>query len=301
MRVAEIPLPPPMVSRGSILAFSAALALALPRASADGPYVSVYESAAWQDNVTNAPSGDGVRGALELDSGADAAWLRSLDFSTLLTFGAEAQADVCPSYSGLGSLSVGASVKASRRLGLGPLAPVVYAGVDVRGTGFADPERSNLEGDLVLGLSKRLRDDLQVVLDGRAGSYDARDIVFTGNFASLGATLNWDVDETWRVKLAGGWRSGDTVANYAAVKSPYGWVAVDPDTQYLPGAWHFVRTFGDPFVAYRESARTWSFGAGVSPALGRHTSLALQVMHYEADGYDRYEDNVVSLSLRHQF
>jgi hypothetical protein len=290
-----------MASRGSFLAVSAALALALPRAAADGPYVSVSESAAWQDNVTNAPSGAGIRSALALGSGVDVTWLRSLDFSTILTSGAQADAQVCPPYRGLNSLSVGARVEASRKLGLGPLAPVLYAGVDARGTEFADPERSNLEGDVVLGLSKRLRDDLQVVLDGRLGSYDARDIVFSGGFASLGATLNWDVDETWRIRLAGGWRSGDTVADYAAVKSPYGWVAIDPDTQYLPGAWHYVRTFGDPFVAYRESARTWSYGAGISPALGRHTSLALQVMHFDAEGYDRYKDNVVSLSLRHHF
>jgi hypothetical protein len=290
-----------MASRGSFLTILAALALAAPRADADGPYASVSESATWQDNVTNAPSGDGIRSAFALESGAAVTWLRSLDFSTILTLGADADAHVCPSYGGLDSLSVGASAEASRRLGLGPLAPVLYAGVVAHATGFNDPERSNLEGDLVLGLSKRLRDDLQVVLDGRAGSYDARDIVFCGNFASLGGTLNWDLDETWRIKLAGGWRSGDTVADYAAVKSPYGWVAIDPDTEYLPGAWHYVRTFNDPFVAYRESARTWSYGAGISPALGNHTSLALQVMHFDAEGYDRYEDNVVSLSLRHHF
>jgi hypothetical protein len=290
-----------MVFRGSFLAVSAALALAPPRALADGPYVSVTESATWQDNVTNAPSGDGIRSAFGLESGADMAWLRSLDFSTILTAGVDADAHACPSYSGLDSFSVGTTVEVRRKLGLGPLATSLYAGFAGSATGFADPERSSLEGDLVFGVSQRLRDDFQVVVDGRLGSYDARDIVFSGNFASLATTLNWDVSETWRIKLTGGWRSGDTVADYAAVKSPVGWVAIEPDTQYLPGAWHFVRTFGDPFVAYRESARTWSYGAGVSPALGRHTSLALQLVHFEAQGYDRYSDNVVSVSLSHHF
>jgi len=290
-----------MASRGSFLTALAALALASPRASADGPFVSISESVTWQDNITNAPSGDGIKSAFGLESGADVTWLRSLDFSTLLTAGVAADAHVCPSYGGLESFSVGSTAEVRRKLGLGPLAPAAYAGLTGSATGYVDPERSNIEGDFIFGVSQRLRDDLQVALDGRLGSYDARDIVFSGNFASLGATLNWDVNETWRLKLMGGWRTGDTVANYAAVKSPYGWVAVDPEAQYLPGAWHYVRTFDEPFVAWRESSRTWSYGAGISPALGRHTSLALQFAHFTSEGYGRYVDNVVSVSLRHHF
>jgi len=290
-----------MRSTGSFPVILTVLALASPRAMADGPYVSISEAVTWQDNVTNAPSGDGIRSAFELESGASVNWVRSIDFSTILTAGVAADVDVCPPYSGLNSLSAGPSVDVRRKLGLGPFAPVLYAEIDVRGAGFVDPERSNVEADLELGLTQRIRDDLQLVLGARTGSYDARDIVFSGNFASLKATVNWDVDETWRLKIIGGWRSGDTVSDYTAMKSPYGWVAVDPDTQYLPGAWHFVRTFGDPFVAYRESVRTWSCGAGISPALGRHTSLALQFMRFDSEGYDRYYEDVVSVSLEHHF
>lgn len=290
-----------MRPRGSFPFIVCVLALAPPRASADGPYVSISESVTWQDNITNAPAGDGVKSSFGLESGVNMTWIHSVDFSTMLTTGVATDVGVCPPYRGLDTLSVGPTLELRHKLGLGALAPVLYAGISACAAGYTDPERSKLEGDLVFGLSKRLRDDLQVVLDGRLGSYDARDIVFSGNFASLGATLNWDVDQTWRVKLTGGWRTGDTVANYAAVKSPYGWVAAEPDTQYLPGAWHYVRTFHDPFVAYRESARTWSYGAGVSPALGRHTSLALQLAHFVSEGYDRYSDNVASVSLEHHF
>ena len=290
-----------MRSTGSFPVILIVLALASPRAMADGPYVSISEAVTWQDNVTNASSGDGIRSAFELESGASVNWVRSIDFSTILTAGVTADVDVCPPYGGLNSLSAGPSVDVRRKLGLGPFAPVLYAEIDVRGAGFVDPERSNVEADLELGLTQRIRDDLQLVLGARTGSYDARDIVFSGNFASLKATVNWDVDETWRLKIIGGWRSGDTVSDYTAMKSPYGWVAVDPDTQYLPGAWHFVRTFGDPFVAYRESVRTWSYGAGISPALGRHTSLALQFMRFDSEGYDRYHEDVVSVSLEHHF
>jgi hypothetical protein len=291
-----------MLPRRSLLAAVIAFsALAPPRAVADGPYVSITESATWQDNADFAPSGDGIRSAFSLASGTTVSWMHSLDFSTLLNAAAAADIDLCTTFSGLDNMSVGGSAEVSHKLGLGAYAPVLYAGLVGCATGFTDPERSNVEGDLTFGASQRLRDDLQVVLDGRLGSYDARDIVFSGNYASLCATLNWDLSETWRIKLTGGWRDGDNVSDYAAVRSPYGWVAADQDAQYLPGAWHYVRTFNDPFVAYRVSARTWSYGAGISPALGRHTSLTLQFAHFDAAGFDSYEDNVVSLSLEHHF
>ncbi len=280
---------------------SALLAIGLPGAMADGPYVSVSESATWQDNVTYAPSGDGIRSAFSLGSGADISWLHSMDFSTVLTTGLSANAEVCTTFSGLDSLSIGPNLELSHKIGVGPYAAVLKAGLQGSATGFIDPERSNIEGDLVLGMAQRLSDALQVVLDARLGSYDARDIVFCGNFASLDSALNWDVTDTWRIKVLGGWRTGDTVADYSAERTPSGWAAIDPETENLPGAWHYVSTFGNPFVAYRVSARTWSYGAAISPAIGRHSSLRFQFVQYVTSGYDRYVDSIASLSLEHHF
>jgi len=285
----------------SFLLTSTALALTLPRAMADGPFVSVSESATWQDNITYAPSGDGIRGALSLESGFQVDWLRSLDFSTTLTSGVAGDVDVCTEYAGLDNVCLGPTLELRHKYGLGPLAPVVYAGLEGSAAGFQDPERSKIEGDFIFGFSQRLSDAFQVALDGRLGSFNARDIVFSGNFASLGAALNWDASETWRIKLLGGWRNGDLVSDYAAEESPFGWVAIDPNTEYLPGAWHYVRTFHGPFVAYRVSTVTWSYGAAISPAIGPHTSATLQYTHYLSPGIDRYVDNVVSLSVAHRF
>lgn len=280
---------------------AAVLTVGLPWAIADGPYLSITESATWQDNVTYAPSGDGIRSAFSLGSGTEVSWVHAVDFSTLLTAGLSANADICTTYSGLDSLRICPSLEIRRKFGVGPYATVLNAALEGGTTGFVDPERSNIEGDLVLGMAQRFSDEVQVVLNARAGSYDARDIVFCGNFASLESALNWDATDTLRVKLLGGWRSGDSVSDYAAEKTPNGWEAIDPETENLPGAWHYVRTFESPFVAYRVSARTWSYGAAISPAIGRHTSLALQYIQYVTSGYDRYVDNIVSLSLAHHF
>lgn len=275
--------------------------LASPAALADGPYVSSTVSATWQDNVTNAPSGDGIRSAFDLDSGAKLTWIHSIDFSTLLATSLSTNVEVCTTYNGLDNLAVGPGVEVSHKFGVGPFATSLYAGVEGQCAGFNDPERSKIEGDLVFGCSQRASDSLQVVVDGKAGAYDAKDIVFTGNFASLTAAINWDIDETWRLRLTGGWRIGDVVSNYTAEKYPFGWLPVDLSALNLPGAWHYVRTFDEPFVAWRLNDRTWSFGAGVSPALGRHTSATLQYEHFTTVGYFRYENNVISLRLAHQF
>jgi hypothetical protein len=289
-----------MRSIGSIPLALAAL-LAVPRAAADGPFVSSTSTAAWQDNVTFAPSGYGVRSALDLETGVDVTWIHSVDFSTLLTSCVSTNVDACTSYAGLDNLSVGPTFELRRRLGLGALAPVVSVGLSGCAIGFEDPERSKIEGSLLLGFEQRLSDSLQVVVGAKLGSFNARDIVFSGNYASADAALNWDLSETWRVKLSGGWRNGDAVSNYTAEESPSGWIPIDENAAYLPGAWHYVSTFHEPFVAYRVSTVTWSYGIGVSPALGPHTSLTLQLTHLDAPGIDRYVDNILSLSVTHQF
>jgi hypothetical protein len=278
-----------------------ALAPFSPGAMADGPFVSISESASWQDNVTYAPKGDGIKGDLGFESGAQATWMQSLDFSTILLTSLSADVDASTSFSGLDNISVGTALKVRRKFGLGPLAPVVYAGLEGSACGYSDPERSKVEGDFVLGFAQRFDDELQLTLDGRLGSFDARDIVFSGNYASLDAALNWDVNETWRLKLIGGWRNGDLVSDYAAEKSPFGWISIDPKAEYLPGAWHYVGTFGSPYVAYRVGAVTWSYGAALSPAIGPHTSVSLRFEHYVSPGTDRYLDNVVTLSVAHRF
>jgi hypothetical protein len=270
-------------------------------ARADGPFAASTQTASWQDNVTNAPSGDGVRSAVMLGTGATVTWIGSIDFSTLVSGGYSANAEVCTEYSGLDSVCASPFVQVRRKFGLGPYAPSAYLGLQGKAQAYSDGERSNIEGDATVGFEERFTDSLQLQVDGRLGTVDARDIVFTGNYASIDTALNWDLDETWRFKVLAGWRSGDAVANYTAVKSPYGWIPVDPDAFYLPGAWHYVPTFHAPFVAYKVSARTWSIGAGVSPAIGPHTSVSLEVVRFYSSSYDNYADNVVSLSLSHHF
>lgn len=276
------------------------IATTLP-ALADGPFESVMTGATWQDNVTNAPAGDGVRGDFSLQEGLDLSWLTSVDFSTILTTTLSTDMDVSTQYEGLDNLAIGPRFELSHKFGVGPFAPAVYIGLKGSAVGFNDPERSNIEGGFTFGFHKRLAEDIELTLDGRLETCDARDIVFTGSYAALDSAVKWDVDDTWRLKLGLGWRSGDGVASYTATQSPYGWIPVDGDALNLPGAWHYVATFHQPFVAYKVSERTWTYGIGVSPAIGAHTALSLDYARCESRAGASYADDLVSLGLVHHF
>src|SRR5580704_5729170 len=152
----------------SILRALAALPLiAGARAFADGPYVSASASGIWQDNVTNATPGDGVLGAFTLESSADLTWLRALDFSTILTTGIASTADLCATFSGLDSISVGTRLLISHKLGLGPYAPSLSVGLEADAVAFSDSGRSNVDAAVVARFSQRLDEALQLVVDGR--------------------------------------------------------------------------------------------------------------------------------------
>lgn len=284
-----------------VRALTALPLLAAARARADGPYVTAAASATWQDNVANATAGDGVLGAFMLETGADVSWLRSLDFSTLLSAGFSATADACTTYRGLDSLGAGPRLEVRHKLGLGPYAPALSLGLEADATAFSDADRSNVDGAVVARLSERFDEALQLVVDARGCAYDANHTVFSGRYASAGATLNWDLDPTWRLSAQGGWRDGDIVAGYAAERTPNGWGPIDTGAYAYTGPWQLVRTFGDPFIAYRGRYTTWSWGAGVSPAVGRHTSLILRYTRFTTLAYDRYVNDVVTAGVAHHF
>jgi hypothetical protein len=290
------------LTRPILRALAALPLIAAARAFADGPYVSASASATWQDNITNATAGDGVLGAFTLESGADVTWLRAIDFSTILTTGAAASADLCTTFGGLDCVSVGPRLELRHKIGLGPYAPTVSVGLEADAVAFSDPERSNVDAAVVARFSQRFDESLQLVVDGRICGTEANHEVFSGDYASLGATLNWDMDETWRLSVTGGWRDGAVVPEYAAEKVPvYGWVPIDMGAYSYTGARQLVRTFSEPFIAYRATAPTASWGAGVSPAVGRHTSIVLQYTRCRTSAYDTYVNDLVSVGVVHHF
>jgi hypothetical protein len=270
-------------------------------ARADGPYVSDTACLVWLDNATNASSGDGILGAFTVGAGGTASWIHSGGFSTLVLTSLSADLEVCTPFSGLDNVAVGPRLEVRHKLDVGPYAPAVFAGIDGQLVGFDDPERSKAEGAVFAGYSQRFTDACSSWW--RAGQPAATQ----GKPSSRGATpdwaptLNWDPNETWRFTVTGGWRNGDTVAGYEAYKSPSGWEPIDPGAYELTGPWRHVATFSKPFLDYRVSAQTWSYGAAISPAVGRNTSVTLGFTRFETLGPDPYISDEVRLSIAHKY
>lgn len=271
------------------------------RVAADGPYSSTSASATWQDNITNATAGDGILGAFNLKAGGDMVWLESLEFSTLLSTGVSATTDISTSYSGLDCLSAGPRIELRHKFGLGPFAPSLSIGLEADAVAFRDSYRSNVDAAATARFSQRFGESLQLVIDGRFSGDEANHQVFSGRYASVGATLNWDIDETWRLNVTGCRRDGDVVAEYAAEDSPNGWAPIDTGAFHYTGPRQLVRTFSEPFIAYRSRAPTSSWGVGISPAIGRHSSLVLQYTRLRTAAYDTYVNDMVSLGVAHSF
>jgi hypothetical protein len=286
-------------------ALLAALAAGLPATgarAADGPYVTVSASATWQDNVANATAGDGVISAFMLGSSANVHWLTSLDFSTLLSGGFEASTDICTSYSGLDRLAFGPRLELFHKLGLGAYAPTLSLGLEADTTAYGDSARSNVDAAVVMRLTQRLNEAVQAVIEGRATTREARADVYGGNSVSLGATLNWDLSDTWRLKATGGWRDGDIVPAYQAYYTPSGYRPIDTGAYYYQGDNRtVVTTFDVPFIAYRARYATWSYGFGISPAIGPNTSLTFSFTRFRTQAYDLYVNDLVSAGVVHHF
>jgi hypothetical protein len=211
-------------------------------------------------------------------------------------------ADLCTTFSGLDSISAGPRLEIRHKIGLGPYAPLVSVGLEADAAAFSDSGRSNVDIAAVARFSQRLDEALQLVVDARVCATEANHEVYSGSYASLGATLNWDIDEIWRLSVKGAWRNGDIVAEYAAEKVPlYGWVPIDTGAYAYTGPRQLVRTFSEPFIAYRAKAPTLSWGAGVSPAIGRHTSLILEYTRCRTNAYDTYVNDLVSVGVVHHF
>lgn len=290
------------LTRSILRALAALPLIAVAQAFADGPYLSASASGTWQDNVTNATAGDGVLGAFTLESRGDLMWLRALDFSTILTTGVSGTADLCTTFSGLDFISAGPRMEIRHKFGLGPFVPVVSIGLEADGVAYSDSGRSNVDGAVVARFSQRFDEALQLVVDAKVCSTEANHEVYSGGYSSLAATLNWDLDETWRLNVTGGLRDGDIVAEYAAEKVPiYGWVPIDEGGYAYTGARQLVRTFSEPFIAYRANAPTVSWGAGVSPAIGPHTSIVIQYTRCRTSAYDTYVNDLVSVGVVHHF
>jgi len=262
---------------------------------------------AWQDNVTNTTGDGGRLAAWMLAVKGAEEWRQPLARDDALYYGGNLAADACLSYPRLDDLTAGPTLALVHKFGLGAYAPLVRLETAVAGIAARQSMRSGWNGRVTLEWSRRFTEALQLALDGDWVRTDAHTDVFSTTTGGLTAEATYDFTDVWRAKVHFGWCNGDVVSYYRAVWTAWGWQPAGYDGasgsyRYGSGDGRLVDTFGDPYLAYRVRAHTWSVGAALSPAVGPNTALVLSYEWSQTENVDvRYRNQVVSAGVVHRY
>ncbi len=263
---------------------------------------TINTAVVWQDNATDVDRADGCLEAWQLLASATAIQRHTLSRDDALLLGATVASEVWSPYSGLDQLTAGPCIGWRHKFGLGAYAPVVR--FDLAGAGIAAREtvRAGWQGQASLGFAQRFTEALRLDFGADLARSDTHAEVFTRTTGGLAAEMSYDFTPRWRLKTRLGWRNGDVVSYYRAAWTYWGWLPANGYSYASTTPPLLVHTFGDPYLAYRIRAHTWSYSVGVSPAIGRNTALTFQIERAETSNATvRYVNDLFSVGLAHQF
>ena len=263
---------------------------------------TINTAVVWQDNATDADRADGCLEAWQLLASATTMQRHTVSRDDALLIGATFASEAWSPYSGLDQLTAGPCVGWRHKFGLGAYAPAVR--LDLAGAGIAAREsaRTGWQGQAALGFGQRFTEALRLDFGADLTRTDTHAAVFTRTTGGLAAEMSYDFMSRWRLKTRLGWRNGDVVSYSRAAWTYWGWQPANGYSYASTTPPLLVRTFDDPYLAYRTRAHTWSYTAGVSPAIGRNTALTFQIERAEtSNATARYVNNLYSVGLAHQF
>jgi hypothetical protein len=181
-------------------------------------------------------------------------------------------------FHGLNSAALGGSASWRRKFGVGPFVPWTSVSASFSREWYEESIRNGLRGNLVLRAGQRMSESLELSGGGGFDRYLADDVVpvqipgvamsgdaFSVTGSSLFARADYAIDERWLAFAGVTARRGDVTASTRR----------DPEILSYSTAVTRDPVFGSDYVAYRISATTWTFTAGVSLAMNGHSSLNL--------------------------
>ena len=295
-----IPRSPGFRWRRCLAAPTAVLGLASGLLAADTSALVV-----WEDNVTNTTAAGGRLAAWMVAGNATDEIRRPLTRDDTLYVGGDVAGNACLDYHELDDLAAGPHLALQHKFGLGAYAPALRLDTAVAGIAARDSARSGWSSRVALTWSRRFTEALRGELDGEWTRTDAHADVFTQSTRALAAELAYDFNDEWRFKARVGWRHGDVVSYYRAYWTAWGW---QPEGYGgygygdSSGPSRLVDTFGEPYLAYRVRAHTWSYAATLSPALGHNTALVLSYEYCATENSSvRYVNQLLSAGVARRF
>lgn len=218
----------------------------------------------------------------------------------------EGNAEYVSEFSALNRLSAGARATVRHKFGLGPMVPVLDAGVALTAVSFRESGRSGWRAEGFATLSQRLTESWRVAATANWESFTASHAPFDTHARRVGLETTYDVAETWQFGAGASRLHGQLVAN--AAWSVWGQAiggALGPAIQqyYTSIPWEVSNTFGSGWVAYRVDCRADFWWAQLTARVSDSTSIPLRFESVRVINHVgvRYDSAFWSLGVLHRF
>lgn len=218
----------------------------------------------------------------------------------------EASAEHVGRFSALNRAAAGARASVRHKFGLGPMVPVLEAGVALTAVRFDESGRSGWREEGFASLSQRVTESWRVVATANWESFTAARAPFDTHARRLGLETYYDVTDTWQFAAGVSRLHGQLVAN--AAWSVWGQAiggALGPTVQqyYTSIPWEVSNTFGSGWVAYRVECRADFWWTQIAARLSDRTSLPLRYESVKVINRIgvRYDSAFWSLGVLHRF
>lgn len=263
----------------------------------------------YDDNLSNGQLTGDIKGDHLIDLELSGGRYIQLDSSLGLIGIAKLKATRYDTYTGINSTNLGVSASLQKKFGLGPMAPLLSASMEVSHLDARHDPRDRWIYKAGLGIRKRVNERLDLSLDYEhlQTNPDDRgeDIPFLVDNFGIGG----DVFRIRRNSLTASliFSVTERLSSYGSFSRQRGTIVAstvpDPALVSIYDKAMFDPVFGPGVVAYAIEADTNIFGAGLSWALNNHSALNLGYERRESKGglNFKYANNILRASLLYAF
>jgi len=260
----------------------------------------------WVENIGRASSPVDWRDTLVAEVSGAGTWTRQLAPNLTGALEADLGVNTAPRFDRLSQARTGVEARASRKFGLGPLAPVVGAAVAAGGKLAKIGEDTGFTTSATLRASKRFTEAWQLGAGVEWLRHNADSATFDVSHRKVWGELSWDLTPRWRLTYGYGRLRGNFTANAGPVvwnRALTGQLSAAIARYYNTVPWTVTDSVGAGWVTYNVTGQSRFWWLELSPALSEATSLSLRYDSVFTKNiiFVKYRQDLWTLSLNQRF
>lgn len=288
------------------------LAIGLGFAASTASAETIFDAGvtySYDDNLSNGQLTSDIKGDHLLDLELSGGRYFQLSSSLGLILNAKLKATRYDTYTDLNSTNLGVSASLRKKFGLGPMAPMLSASMEVSDLDAQHDPRDRWIYKAGLGIRKRVNERLDLSLDYEHLQTNPDDRGEDIPFLVENFGIGGDVFKIQRHSLTASlvFSVTERLSSYGSYSRQRGTIVAstlpDPALVSIYDKAMFDPVFGPGVVAYAIEADTNIFGAGLSWALNNHSALNLSYERRESKGglNFKYANNILRASVLYAF